>query len=346
MDFLRRLIFSRPSTNSINEEKKVQSRSESEIRSIKSSRTSEPDETGVKRNITKIVEEDEDVEDPDSDLNLHKKGRSSRELSENLSFNTSSASSTSTTVIIDGKALTRSPRSRGSVIKLAFQGTTDLGEPVYRVWYIEFDELALGCTDLRTYSDICTSYSHLKAICDSLKVLKVGSLYKCRGNASKAKEGQGATVFHSIHPTLLNDHYHDTSRYCAPFSYFNVRKPPIETRQKIMEKLEYAEECSLAMLANAVFEADTYCLQKVKIHSRTVEIGVILSLLPSGIYLLADRGHVVSVDIKEKRIDSTLYDSASHRPKEFSKRAFNAAGIVCVDEIRKVVPKLNTRRIK
>jgi len=67
MDFLRRLIFSRPSTNSINEEKKVQSRSESEIRSIKSSRTSEPDETGVKRNITKVVEEDEDVEDPDSD---------------------------------------------------------------------------------------------------------------------------------------------------------------------------------------------------------------------------------------------------------------------------------------
>ena len=89
MDFLRGLIFSRPSTNSINEEKKVQSRSE-------------PDETGVKRNITKVVEEDEDVEDPDSDLNLHKKCRSS---------NMSSASSTSTTVIIDGKALTTSALS-------------------------------------------------------------------------------------------------------------------------------------------------------------------------------------------------------------------------------------------
>ena len=85
-------------------------------------------------------------------------------------------------------------------------------------------------------------------------------MYKCRGNASKAKEGQGATFVLSFHPTLLNDHYHDTSRYCAPFSYFNVRKPPIETCQKIMEKLEYAEECSLAMLANAVFEANTYCL--------------------------------------------------------------------------------------
>ena len=137
MDFLRGLIFSRPSTNSINEEKKVQSRSE-------------PDETGVKRNITKIVEEDEDVEDPDSDLNLHKKGRSSRELSENLSSNMSSASSTSTTVIIDGKALTTSPRSRGPVIKLAFMGTTDLGEPVYRVWYIEYDERVLQYTDVRS----------------------------------------------------------------------------------------------------------------------------------------------------------------------------------------------------
>ena len=60
-------------------------------------------------------------------------------------------------------------------------------------------------------------------------------------------------------------------------------------------------------------------------------------------YLLADRGHVVSVDIKEKRIDSTLYDSASHRPKKFSKRALNAAGIVCVDEIRKILPNLNKR---
>jgi hypothetical protein len=113
-----------------------------------------------------------------------------------------------------------------------------------------------------------------------------------------------------------------------------------------MEKLDYAEECSLSMLAKVVFELDTYTQQKVKIHARIVEIGGILSLLPSGMYLLADRGHVVSVDIKEKRIDSTLYDSASHRPKEFSKRAFNAAGIVCVDEIRKVVPKLNKRRIK
>ena len=244
----------------------------------------------------------------------------------------SSASSTSRTVIIDGKALTKSPRSICSVIKLAFMGTTDLGKPVYRVWYIEFDEQDLGCTDIRTYSDICTRYSHLKAICDNLKVLNVGSLYKCRGNASKAKEGQGSLVFQSFHPTLLNDHYHDTSRYCAPFSYFNVRKPPIETCQKIMEKLEYAEECSLAMLAKAVFEADTYSLQRVK----KVDIGGILSILPSGMYLLADRGHVVSVDIKEKRIDSILYDSASHRPKEFSKRAFNAACIVCVDEIRKL----------
>jgi len=176
-------------------------------------------------------------------------------------------------------------------------------------------------------------------------VLKVGSLYKCRGNASKAKEGQGATVFNSIHPTLLNDHYHDTSRYCAPFSYFNVRKPPIETCQKIMEKLEYAEESSLQMLAKAVCEADTYTLQKVKKYARTVEIGEILSLLPSGMYLLAYQGHVVSVDIKEQRIDSILYDSASHRPKEFSKRAFNAAGIVCVDEIRKLVPNWNKKGV-
>ena len=123
-------------------------------------------------------------------------------------------------------------------------GTTDLGEPVYRVWYIEYDERVVQYTDVRTYSDICTSYSHLKAICDDLKVRKVGSMYKCRGNASKAKEGQGSLVVPSIHPALLNDHYHDTSRYCAPFSYFNVRKPPIETCQKIMEKLDYAEECS------------------------------------------------------------------------------------------------------
>jgi hypothetical protein len=224
-------------------------------------------------------------------------------------------------------------------------GTTDLGEPVYRVWYIEFDELALGCTDLRTYSDICTSYSHMKAICDSLKELKVGSVYKCRGNASKAKEGKGATFLLSFHPTLLNDHYHDTSRYCAPFSYFNVRKPPIETCQKIMEKLEYAEESSLQMLAKAVCEADTYTLQKLKKHARTVDIGEILSLLPSGKYILAYQGHVVSVDIKEQRIDSILYDSASHRPKEFSKRAFNAAGIVCVDEIRKLVPNRNKKGV-
>ena len=82
----------------------------------------------------------------------------------------SSASSTSTTVIIDGKTLTTSPRSRGPVIKLAFMGTTDLGEPVYRVWYIEYDERVVQYTDVRTYSDICTSYSHLKAICDDLKV--------------------------------------------------------------------------------------------------------------------------------------------------------------------------------
>ena len=185
----------------------------------------------------------------------------------------------------------------------------------------------------------------MKAICDDLKVLKkVGSTYKCRGNASKAKEGQVSLIFQSLHPTLLNDHYHDTSRYCGPFSYFNVRKPPIETCQKIMEKLEYAEECSLPMLAKAVFEADTYSLQKVKMFARTVDISGILSLLPSGMYLLADRRHVVSVDIKEKRIDSILYDSASHRPKEFSKRAFNAAGIVCVDEIRKLVPNLTKRR--
>ena len=136
-------------------------------------------------------------------------------------------------------------------LRLKFTGTTDLGDPVYHVWYIEYDKLALGCTDIQTYS--CTSYSHLKAICDDLEVRKVGSMYKCRGNASKAKEGQGATVFHSFHPTLLNDHYHDTSRYCAPFSYFNVRKPPIETCQKIMEKLDYAEECSLSMLAKVVF---------------------------------------------------------------------------------------------
>ena len=166
-------------------------------------------------------------------------------------------------------------------------------------------------------------------------------MYKSRGNASKAKEGQRATVVRSFHPTLLNDHYHDTSRYCAPFSYFNVRKPPIETCQKIMEKLEYAEECSLSMLAKAVFEADTYSLQKVK----KVDIGGILSILPSGMYLLADRGHVVSVDIKENRIESLLYDSASHRPKEFSKRAFNAAGIVCVDEIRKLVPNWNKKDV-
>ena len=77
MDFLRRFIFARPSNNSINEEKKVQSRSDSANRTVKPSRTSEPDEAGVKRNITKVVEEGEDVEDPDSDFNLHKKGRSS-----------------------------------------------------------------------------------------------------------------------------------------------------------------------------------------------------------------------------------------------------------------------------
>ena len=139
------------------------------------------------------MEEGEDVEDPDSDLNLQKKRPLlHREHCLKICHPIchQRASSTSTTVIIDGKALTTSPRSRGSVIKSAFIGTTDLGEPVYLVWYIEFDELALGCTDLRTYSDICTSYSHLKAICDDLKVLKVGSLYKCRGNASKAKEGQ------------------------------------------------------------------------------------------------------------------------------------------------------------
>ena len=149
MDFLRRLIFARPSTNSINVEKDVKSLSDSEIRDVTSSQISESDEAGVKRNIAKVVEEGEVVEDPDSDLKLHKKGRSSQELSENLSSNMSSASTTSTTVIIDGKTLTTSPRSRGSVIKLAFMGTKNLGEPVYRVWYIEFDELALGYTDLR-----------------------------------------------------------------------------------------------------------------------------------------------------------------------------------------------------
>ena len=137
MDFLRRFIFPRSSTNSSNEGKKVQTRSDSECQTVKLSRTSEPDVAGVKRNITKVVEDGEDVEDPDSDVNLHKKGRSSRELSENLSSSMSSASSTSRTVIIDGKALTKSPRSRCSVIKLAFMGTTDLGEPVYRVWYIK-----------------------------------------------------------------------------------------------------------------------------------------------------------------------------------------------------------------
>ena len=99
-----------------------------------------------------------------------------------------------------------------------------------------------------------------------------------------------------------------------------------------MEKLGYAEECSLDMLAKAVFESDTYSLQKMKIHARTVDFDGIVSLLASGMYLLAYGGHVVSVDIKEKRIDSILYDSASHRPKEF-KRALKAAGIECVDEI-------------
>ena len=64
MDFLRRFIFARPSTNSSNEENKVQTRSDSECQTVKSSRTSVPDKAGVKRNITNVVEEGEDVEDP------------------------------------------------------------------------------------------------------------------------------------------------------------------------------------------------------------------------------------------------------------------------------------------
>ena len=58
--------------------------------------------------------------------------------------------------------------------------------------------------------------SHFKIIDSSGLQKKRNGIPHCRGNASKAKEGQGATVILSFHPTLLNDHYHDNIEYYLP----------------------------------------------------------------------------------------------------------------------------------
>ena len=47
---------------------------------------------------------------------------------------------------------------------------------------------------------------------------KGNGIPRCRGNASKAKEGQGSLEFQSIHPALLNDHYHDNIECCSSHS--------------------------------------------------------------------------------------------------------------------------------
>ncbi len=61
------------------------------------------------------------------------------------------------------------------------------------------------------------SLSHFKLLFQWF-TKKGNGIPRCRGNASKAKEGQGAWVILSFHPTRLNDHYHDNIECCSPHS--------------------------------------------------------------------------------------------------------------------------------
>ena len=61
--------------------------------------------------------------------------------------------------------------------------------------------------------------SHFKIVDSSGWQKKGNGIPHCRGNASKAKEGQGSLVFQSFHPTLLNDHYHDNIEHYSPHFY-------------------------------------------------------------------------------------------------------------------------------
>ena len=341
MEFFRQLLFTRQSTDSIHEEQKANRPSINESNAERI--------TGVKRVVEEVVEDDTVGDDPEIVVNLHKKNSSSRqEESETLESNPPYASCGVSKEKIALNRLTSSPRSLAPVKKLKYMGESEIGEPVYRVWYMDITDEAPRHTDVRTYSDICSRYSHLGAMCDKLKENRgqQSVVYRCRGNGSLRGGGPVWTDFRSKHLSPLNGHYHDLSRFCAPFAYFNVRKPSTLVCEKILKKLKYAEECSLSMLAVAVFETDRKrSLQKFKKFPRKDNIDWILQVLPTGMYLLADGGHVVSVDIKENRIDSIFYDSAAHRPKEFSRRTLTAAGMKCVDKIRLVydiiwIPKL------
>ena len=107
----------------------------------------------------------------------------------------------------------------------------------------------------------------------------------------------------AIHLFWKSEHYHDMSRYCALFAYFNVRKSSVETCAAIIHEIDHAEECSIAMLADAVFQCDDSYVVKQKSRTFLVvkrsNIGWILTKLPTGMYLLAETGHAVSVDIRE-----------------------------------------------
>ena len=335
MEFLRRFFIISVSKNSINEEgekSNIRSEPENSIETV----------TGVKRNIEEVQHGNQDQEDPERDDDLRERGRLSERDSEVLTSDISATSgSSNTATIIDRKDITTCPRSRGPVRKLMYLGRSILKEPIYRVWYLEFDADVLSYTDVRTYSDICQSYSHLKFICDKMKTNGDKSkVYKCRGNASLCGGGPAETVFRSMQLKPLNGHYHDLSKYCAPYSYFNLTKPSVVECEVIMSRLEYAEECSLSMLAYVIFNTTNMTLERFfKFPRKQANIDWILQELPTGMYLLADGGHVVSVDIKDIRFESIFYDSGAYRPKYFCKRAFISAGMHCIDEIRKVVVK-------